>query len=283
VLATHPLAIIGTEIYENFYYVPPEEYLGNDPEGSVLLRSIGNLAKYKQNKMEMNEALEKLRLLNEMLGVVGKLTRHDVGNKLMVIQSNSYMLKKKVGDNPELQKYFDGINSSIDLSKKLFEFSRIYEKIGSEQLMKVDVGECLDLAVSLLPKLQNINFFNACHGFEVVADSLLRQLFYNLVDNSLKHGGKVTQIGLRYAKEDNQARLFYEDNGVGIPVENKLKIFDEGFTTGKSTGLGLFLIKRIVEVYGWTITEDGKPGKGVKFAITIPASKVSRPNKRADA
>jgi signal transduction histidine kinase len=105
----------------------------------------------------------------------------------------------------------------------------------------------------------------------VTADSLLGQLFYNLVDNSLKHGGKVTEICLHYKKDENGVKIFYEDNGVGIPDANKPRIFELGFTTGKGSGLGLFLVKKLVEVYGWTITETGKPGKGIKFEITIPA------------
>ena len=56
--------------------------------------------------------------------------------------------------------------------------------------------------------------------------------------------------------------LFYEDNGIGIPETNKPKLFKAGFTTGKGSGLGLFLIKKMMDVYGWTITEEGEPGKG---------------------
>jgi signal transduction histidine kinase len=103
-----------------------------------------------------------------------------------------------------------------------------------------------------------------------MADSLLKQLFYNFLDNSLKHGEKVTEIRLYYTKEGDGLKLSYEDNGVGIPEADKPKLFHEGFSTGKSTGLGLFLIKKMVEVYGWTITEEGKPGKGAKISITIP-------------
>ena len=68
----------------------------------------------------------------------------------------------------------------------------------------------------------------------------------------------------------NGIKLFYEDNGVGIPKENKPKIFKEGFTTGGS-GLGLKLIKKMIEAYGWTIEENGVPDKGAQFEITAPS------------
>ena len=109
-----------------------------------------------------------------------------------------------------------------------------------------------------------------------MADSLLKQLFYNFLDNSLKYGEKVTQIRLHFTKEGDGVKLFYEDNGVGIPEANKPKLFHEGFYHRKKHRFGLFLIKKMVEVYGWTITEEGEPGKGAKFVITIPTSVFER-------
>ena len=53
-------------------------------------------------------------------------------------------------------------------------------------------------------------------------------------------------------------------------TQNKLKLFTEGFSTGGSTGFVLIPIKRMMDVYGWTISETGGLGKGAKFTITIP-------------
>ena len=192
-----------------------------------------------------------------------------MGNKLMVVKSNMYLLKKQIGDNPKLAKYLEGIDSAINHSDEMFEFSRSYEKIGVEKPSKTDVAQCFNQAVALLHDLGTIKIVNDCQGLEVIADSLLKQLFYNFLDNSLKYGEKVTQIRLHFTKEAEGVKLFYEDNGVGVAEANKPKLFHEGFTTGKSTGLGLFLIKKLVEVYGWTITEEGEPDKGAKFTITI--------------
>ncbi len=64
--------------------------------------------------------------------------------------------------------------------------------------------------------------------------------------------------------------LVYEDNGVGIPSNTKSKLFNKGFTTGKGSGCGLALIKKMIEVYGWNIYENGEPGKGAKFILSIP-------------
>jgi signal transduction histidine kinase len=114
----------------------------------------------------------------------------------------------------------------------------------------------------------------------VIADSLLRQLFYNLIDDSLKHGEKVSQIRLHYKEGKSGLKLFYEDDGVGIPKAMKSKIFDSAFTAGKGSGYGLPLIKRMVEVYGWQIEEKCEPGKGAKFVITIPMRTDSNQKQR---
>ena len=105
----------------------------------------------------------------------------------------------------------------------------------------------------------------------MLADSFLRQMFYNFIDNTRKYGEKATTIKVYCEQEDSDGlRLVYEDDGVGISEENKSKLFNEGFSTGGSTGFGLFLIKKMMDVYGWSITEEGEPGKGAKFVITIP-------------
>lgn len=86
----------------------------------------------------------------------------------------------------------------------------------------------------------------------------------------MKHGEKVSRISVHYQEGKDGLKLLYEDDGVGIPKAIKPKIFAESFTTDKGFGYGLHLVKRMLEVYGWTIEEEGKPGKGVKFVITIP-------------
>ena len=109
---------------------------------------------------------------------------------------------------------------------------------------------------------------NECKGLTVLADSLLQHLFYNLVDDTIKHSEHATQIRIFFTEYDFQLNLVYEDNGIGIPETEKKKIFQEGY--GKGTGYGLYLIRKICETYGWTIEETGKPNEGARFVMTIP-------------
>jgi signal transduction histidine kinase len=222
----------------------------------------------KKAEEAAKESHKKLEIVNQKLHVVGSLTRHDIANKLSAAKANTYLLKKKLIDHPELIKYIDAIDETVNQSSKIFEFSRIYEKIGAEEPTLVNVAEQFKLAADLLPH-DSVEIINNTGDLIVLADNMLQQLFYNLVDNSLKHGRIVTVIELNYEQDATQTRLIYQDNGSGIPNEDKDKIFSEGFTTGGS-GVGLKLVKRMIEVYGWTINEEGEPGKGAKFVITIP-------------
>jgi signal transduction histidine kinase len=213
--------------------------------------------------------MEQLVSVNEKLGVVGSLTRHDVRNKLSVVTGYAYLLKKKHGDQADIVEGLGKMEQAVQDSMRIFDFAKMYEQLGVEELFNVELEKPINEAADLFSGL-TIKIVNECNGLTILADSFLKQLFYNFLDNSLKHGEKVTQIRLHYTKEVDVVNLFYEDNGVGIPEADKPKLFHEGFSTGKSTGLGLFLIKKMVEVYGWTISEEGEPGKGAKFNITIP-------------
>jgi PAS domain S-box-containing protein len=232
--------------------------------------SFQDITKCKETEEKLKESFAQIEGINEKLRVIGSLTRHDVGNKLMAAKSNLYLLKKRLGDNAELAKYIDGIESALNSSYRIFEFSRLYERIGAEKPSEMNVYDCFNQAVLYYSNLGTVKVVNECQGLVVVADSLLMQLFYNFIDNSFKHGEKVTQIRLSCFKDYGKVKLFYEDDGVGISDANKPKLFEAGFTTGKGSGLGLSMIKKMIEVYGWTITEEGEPGKGAKFTLTIP-------------
>jgi PAS domain S-box-containing protein len=239
---------------------------------------VGIVAMYK-DVSDLKNAEKKLDSIIEKLRVVGSLTRHDVRNKLTAVVGNTYLLKKRFAGDPDAFECLRSVEAAVLEAERVFDFAGVYEKLGVEQLAYVDVKKAVDEAVGLFPDLKGVKIVNECGGLTVLADSLLRQLFHNLIDDSLKHGEKLTHIRIRYEKSENQLKLVYEDDGVGISKDVKAKLFTEGFTTGKGSGYGLYLIRRMMEVYGWTIHETGTPGKGAQFTINIPKAKPDgRPN-----
>jgi PAS domain S-box-containing protein len=224
----------------------------------------------KKNEERIKENNRRIELMNEKLRVVGSLTRHDVRNKLSVITGYSYILKKKHPDEVDVVDGLDKMVQAVKDSLKIFDFAKAYEQIGVEKLVYIDVEKATKEAAALFSGLP-FKVVNECHGLTVRADSLLRQLVYNFIDNTRKYGQKTTVAKIHYKKLfSGDLELIYEDDGVGIPIEDKQQLFKQGFSTGGSTGFGLFLVKKMIEVYGWTVNEEGKPGEGAKFIIRIP-------------
>ena len=256
----------GQNVWLELTATPIRDENGNT---TAVLELVVPITKRKKAEESLNRIMEELAVTNEKLGVVGKLTRHDVRNKLSAVLGNIYLAKQTLTDDHEALKYLGDIESTCNQVEKIFEFASMYEQLGTEKLSHMDVSRSVDEAVMLFSDLHGAKVVNDCHGLTVLADSLLRQLFYNLIDNSLKHGEKVSQIRMYYEKVGkDHLKLVYEDDGVGIPKAEKEKIFKEGY--GKGTGYGLYLIRKMCEVYGWAIRETGKQGKGAQFTITIP-------------
>jgi PAS domain S-box-containing protein len=219
---------------------------------------------------ELNSMLNKTSMLNEKLSVTGSLTRHDVRNKLAAITGYTYIAKKRSADNVEVKEYLTRIEEVVKNVVRILDFAKTYEMLGNQERAPVNVGDMVNDAASLFADLKGVTILNECKAFEVLADSLLMELFHNLIDNSLKYGEKITQIKVYTQQRGDCIELIYEDNGIGIDPEMRSGLFQKGF--GKGTGYGLYLMKRICEIYGWTITENGEPGKGARFTIKMPST-----------
>jgi PAS domain S-box-containing protein len=238
---------------------------------------IVDITERKKAEDELKNTLKKMETLNEKLSVIGKLTRHDARNKLSAISNNAYLAKNLLTQDHAAIANLNSIELSIDQIEKILEFSRLYEMLGTEELSYIDVKKSFAEAVMLLSCPENIKIVTKCEGLEVRADSSLRQIFYNLIDNSMKYGEKVSKIKVYCRERKNGLDVVYEDDGVGIPEDEKERIFAEGY--GKGTGYGLYLIKKICESYNWTIQETSNIGEGAKFVITIPKlNKNGKPN-----
>jgi PAS domain S-box-containing protein len=243
-----------------------------DSDGNVVaaLELTVNITEKKEAEKKLKVTSRKIELMNEKLRVVGELTRHDVRNKLSAFTGYAYLMKKKHADQADIVDGLGKMEQAVKESMKIFEFAKTYEQLGVEELDYIDVEKTVTEASALFPDL-TLKVANYTCGLRLLADSFLRQLFYNLIDNTRKYAEKATIIRV-YSEKTNagELRLTYEDNGVGISAKNKLKLFKEGFSTGSTTGFGLFLTKRMMDVYGWQIQETGEPGKGAKFTLTIP-------------
>jgi signal transduction histidine kinase len=97
---------------------------------------------------------------------------------------------------------------------------------------------------------------------------MLVKVFWNLIDNSVRHGVNVGAIRVSAHRSGDRLLIVYEDDGVGIPKSDKEKIFVP--VHGIQTGLGMFLSREILAMTGITIRETGTVRKGVRFEICVP-------------
>ena len=100
------------------------------------------------------------------------------------------------------------------------------------------------------------------------ADPMMERVFFNLLDNAVRHGGEVGTIRVLSAADDGRCTIVVEDDGGGIPAAEKEAIFERG--VGKNTGYGLFLARAILDITGISIRETGDEGKGARFEIELP-------------
>ena len=88
---------------------------------------------------------------------------------------------------------------------------------------------------------QGLKITCTCDNWEIFADPMIGMVFSNLFDNAVRHGETVTDITISCRTTGEDLVIVVEDNGVGIPLDEKQKIFENGY--GKNTGLGLFLVQ----------------------------------------
>lgn len=208
-----------------------------------------------------------LREVNRKLNLLSGITRHDIKNQLLVLDSFVAFLHKKTA-SPDVEQYFSRITETSRRIAAMIQFTREYEEIGVSSPAWQDLHEVIGAAAQQVT-LGPVRLENAVvEGTEVFADPLIGKVFYNLVENAVHYGGKITRIRFLCQESGESAVVVCEDDGTGIPADEKERIFEKGF--GKNTGFGLFLAREILTITGITIRETGVPGDGARFEMTVP-------------
>ncbi|HEU17431.1 MAG TPA: ATP-binding protein [Methanolinea sp.] len=147
------------------------------------------------------------------------------------------------------------------------EFMKLYQEIGVESPSWQNVSDVIRTGAAPL-SLGDIPIDIDFDEVWIYADPLLQKVFYNLVENAIRHAGPITGIRFSCRKNDGEISVFCEDDGIGIPETEKERIFRREFY--KNTGLGLFLSREILSITGIRIHESGVPGEGARFEISVP-------------
>ncbi|MFA4875793.1 MAG: PAS domain S-box protein [Methanoregula sp.] len=232
-----------------------------DAHGTIT-GSVETLVDITERKM-VERSLQKV---NEKLNILNSITRHDILNQIMALRAYIGLTRDKTTDK-EILAYIDKKDEITQTIQKQIEFTRNYQNIGVHAPEWQDLAEVIGSAVSQL-KPHGITVNIVVAGVEIFTDPLIEKVFYNLMENTLRHGGYVTHMDFSWREAEDGLIIAYCDNGAGITITDKDKLFQKGF--GKHTGLGLFLSREILSITGITITENGEPGTGARFEMTVP-------------
>jgi PAS domain S-box-containing protein len=231
--------------------------------GVIMMGGRPHILSTVEDITERKSAEEALRQANRQLNLLTGITRHDILNKISVILGYLKVARKNCED-PAMFEYLGKMESATTAIRSQIEFTRVYQDLGTRKPRWIDLD-------TVMPRLQvpvSIKLNAEVNGISVFADPMLERVFFNLLDNSIRHGEHVTAIRVSSHPSGEDQVVVWEDDGIGIAADEKERIFERGF--GKNTGLGMFLSREILSLTGITIRETGEPGKGARFEITVP-------------
>ena len=234
-----------------------------DPRG----RTISTIAQ-GNDITERKQAEAALRQANKQLNLLSSITRHDILNQLMALKWYLYLSNTMIDNPTKLAGYIQKEEQAANAIERQITFTKDYEELGVAAPEWQNVNASIKTAVASLP-MRDVRVEVDPKNPAIFADRLFEKVFYNLIDNALRYGGAdMKTIRVSSQEIDTGLKIVCEDDGVGISDEDKKKLFTRGF--GKNTGLGLFLSQEILAITGITIIENGTPGKGARFEITVP-------------
>lgn len=211
-------------------------------------------------------AEEAVSLMNRKLTLLGRMTRHDVNNRLSVL-SGYLDLTREIVDDPVVLSYIRKEERAVTAIMHLLNFTGSYQDLGMKEPSWQDVAEAIRKSAHLL-ELRSVTVYLDISGLEVYADPLFEKVFYNLIENALMYGEKISKIVISASESDEGLTIVVEDDGIGIAGPEKERIFEPGI--GQNTGYGLFLVREILSMTGFSIRETGVQNEGAKFEIKIP-------------
>ena len=208
-----------------------------------------------------------LHQANRKLNLLYSITRHDINNQISAIAMFLYLAEEGINDTT-IREHLQKIEQATMMIQKQIRFTSEYEAIGVNIPIWQDIWTIVESAAKQATLGKVIMKNDLPIGMEVFVDPLIVKVCYNLVDNAVRYGGKITTIRFFANEQDGNHIVVCEDDGDGVVEEEKERIFDRGF--GKNAGLGLALAREILSITGITIRETGKPGKGARFEMVVP-------------
>ena len=229
------------------------------PKGPAILVTIHDNTERKRAQLALEQVNKKLNLLSS-------ITRHDILNSLTGMLGYLEFVHEHVVDG-ELKALIQKVETLARTIRTQINFTRDYQDLGVSVAQWQEISKVFTRAKNARIDAK-ITFGITLSGISIFADPMLEKVIYNLIDNAIRHGDRVTEMRTFWYEDNSGIVWVVEDNGEGVPEAMKERIFRRG--VGKNTGLGLFLVREILSITGMSIRETGIPGKGARFEIVVP-------------
>ncbi|TCK67718.1 phospho-acceptor domain-containing protein [Winogradskyella wandonensis] len=210
---------------------------------------------------------------------MAKQVAHEIKNPLTPMRLSVQSFQRKFNPNDEnieqkVAEYSNTLIQQIDTMSSIASAFSNFAKMPAQQKEELNVVHVVKLALDIF----NESYIQYFPDEEEVIAKFDRTQLIRVVTNLVKNGiqaipkdSENPKIEVRVFTDDENVNITVADNGMGISEDNSLKIFEPKFTTKTSgMGLGLAMVKNIVETYGGTITFTSEYGKGTIFTVTFP-------------
>lgn len=242
----------------------------------VVKRGESIIEKRAQERLKLKEKLSRAEHLSTLGEMVAGIS-HEIRNPLGIIKSSSELLKKKMaGYDPSNTIPDIIIEESVRLNNIITDFLN-FAKPRIPNMMACNVEDVLEKNINFLAShIEQEGYMVEKHYDhnipEITADSdMLYQAFLNILINAMQAMPEGGKIRVAIQSTDNTVKIFFEDEGEGIPQDLMGKIWDPFFTTkAKGTGLGLGIVKNIIESHSGNVQIRTRPGAGAQVKVELP-------------
>lgn len=215
---------------------------------------------------------------------IGEMS-HELRRPITNIKTLTESLLLGAKNEPEIaQKFLEQINNEVDRLTKLVNELLNLSKLKSGRLsqakkkfdLKVKVDEAIKMLQSIADKNKTKLINEVSSGYEVFADpEQMDHVIQNLIENAIKYSLEGATVSIKSGPIQGSFQVV--DTGIGIPPGEISKIFDRFYRVDRtkakgSSGLGLSIVKNVIDLHGGKIEVQSEPGKGSSFTIIIPLS-----------
>jgi two-component system phosphate regulon sensor histidine kinase PhoR len=230
-----------------------------------------------------------LKELNRIKSELLTMASHDLRSPLTAILTYVDLIDRVGGLNDQQRTFGENIKGSVQsitgLIDDLLQLNQIEAGLDRRR-EQVSLDQVVRYAVEALQGQADVKHqmlaVNIAEGVPLVlGDSIrLRQMLTNLVSNAIKYTPDGGVIGVSLFDEGGEAVLVVSDTGIGIPLEDQPHIFDKFYradhnqTDFQGLGLGLSIVRSVVDLHGGRVWVESQPGQGTTFTVVLPAAKT---------